>query len=67
MNGTKLEITASYSAGYVHSYLPENGDIWFKDVDCSTDYYDVDSVELNSPEMSDAVNIGYDNLGSDDE
>ena len=67
MNGTKLEITASYGAGYIHSYLPENGDIWFKDVDCSTDYYDVDSVELKSPEMSDAVNIGYDNLGSDDE
>ena len=67
MNGTKLEITASYGAGYVHSYLPENGDIWFKDVNCSTDYYDVDSVELKSPEMSDAVNIGYDNLGSDEE
>lgn len=66
LEGRLIDIKTMYGAGWMHQYLPEDGDIHFDGDLKNTDYYNISAINIKSQEMSDIVNAGHDDVYSDD-
>ena len=60
LEGSLIDIKTMYGRGWVHSYLPEDGDITFTGEMEATYCHTIDKINIQSQEMSDIVNSGYD-------
>lgn len=66
LEGRLIDIKTMYGGGWMHQYLPEDGDITFKGDLKNTDYYNISAINIKSQEMSAVVNAGHDDVGSND-
>ena len=65
----KLDISFDYGHGWIHADLPNDGPIVSDkvDVENSAFYGYIDKIELNAPDLADAVNAGHQSVYDRDE
>ena len=65
----KLDISFDYGNGWIHADLPNDGQIVSDkvDVENSAFYGGIDKIELNAPDLADAVNAGHQSVYDQDE
>lgn len=63
-----FSISQMYGGGYVHSYLPQDGHMIFKDIDINNDglYAYLDEIMIVAPNVANAINSGYDSIRNAD-
>ena len=61
----EFDVETMYGRGWTHCYLPKDGKITL-DVAIDADYAAIDKIELDSEDMAQSINFGYDNQMSDD-
>ena len=68
IEGIKITISTMYGGGWIHAYLPEDGNIEFERVDFKPDSYSftIDKFNFKSPEMANVINWNYDHIGEED-
>lgn len=70
IEGNKHTIKTMYGAGWLHAYLPKDGNIEFDKI---TDYtpsdclYTIEKFKFKSPDMANVINYNYDHIGEDDD
>lgn len=70
IEGNKHTIKTMYGAGWLHAYLPKDGNIEFDKI---TDYtpsdclYTIEKFKFKSTDMANVINYNYDHIGEDDD
>ena len=69
ISNMKLDISFDYGNGWIHADLPNDGQIVSDkvDVENSAFYGGIDKIELNAPDLADAVNAGHQSVYDQDE
>lgn len=63
----KMDVTVSYGAGYIHSFLPKDGKMTFDYVRTSKDsYLGLTKIEIDSKQVAEAINYGYEHCYDED-
>lgn len=69
ISNTELDISFDYGAGWVHVDLPKDRPLELDkvDVENSEFYGSIEKLELNAPDLADAVNCGHQSIYDQDE
>ena len=69
VEGSTFNLSFMYSAGWLHSNLPKDGQLYIDErLDITPElYFSIDCVELDAPDLAAAVNDGYQSIFDRDE
>lgn len=68
ISGTKQDLSFMYGHGWIHANLPEDGHIMSDHMECDGhDTWEIQSIELESPELADCVNYCHEHFLDEDE